>query len=418
MLNLKNALKDGSLEQISRRNIEIDKNEIKKIVEDRSSILESIDKLRQEINEASKKVSQGKMMGICTDEIIDSVKTLKGMLRDAEKKSGEILDYYDKVSLMIPNAPEETVPNGKTDEDNVEIKRWGFIPCFSFVPKNHIELNEKIKVFDFERGVKLSGRGFYLYVNEGALLERALLNYMIDVNLKDGRNLVMHPYIIAKEALTCTAQLPKFEEDLFKVGNNYLISTSEIPLISMHMKEILDLSKGPIRSVACTQCFRKEAGSAGVDGRGIIRSHQFNKVEMTSICKEEEYEHEFKIMLNTAEKILQSLNIPYRILELCTGDLPFASKRTYDIEVWMPGQGRYYECSSISWCGDFQSRRGQIRYTDSEGNIKLAHALNGSGIASSRLMVALLENNQDEKGNIHIPEVLQKYLGFGKINIK
>lgn len=416
MLDIKKEIKNKRIFKLERRGVKLDVNHINKIISERRLLHDYVDEIRHFIKEKSSEVNKNTVDKNKIQEISKEIREKKKLLEKTEEKKRIIDDEYNYIAMRFPNIPDDDIPEGESDLDNVEIFAKHDKKNLNFTPKNHIELNEKIKIFDFVRGAKVAGRGNVFYVDKGAILELALIRYMTDWHIRDNRTIYLTPLIVNKESCECTAQLPKFEEDFFKTkDDDYLISTSEISLVSMFRNEILDLDS-PIRSACPSPCFRREAGSAGVNDRGIIRTHQFNKVEMVSICKEEHSEEEFASMIKTVKEILDTLNIPYRVLNLCAGDLSFAAKKTWDIEVWLPGQDRYYECSSVSHCGDFQARRGKIRYRNKEGKIMLANTLNGSGIATSRLMVALLENNQDDRGNISIPSVLWKYTGFKKIS--
>lgn len=327
------------------------------------------------------------------------------------KKVDEILANLEEIAHSIPNIPDKCVPVGEDENDNVELKKVLTPPSFDFIPKEHFELGEKLNWLDFVRGVKISQSRFCILKNEGALLNRALINYMIDFNIKRGFNLINVPFLVNSKTMFGTGQLPKFKDDMYKVEDEdlYLISTSEIPVTNFYSDEILSSENLPIKMTCYSACFRKEAGSAGRDTRGIIRQHQFEKVELVSITKPEQSNSVFEEMLNCASDLLSSLGLAHRHLMLCTGDLGFSAAKTVDLEVWLPGQNKYREISSVSNCQDFQARRAKIRYKNDKGKNEFVHTLNGSSLAIGRTLVAIMENYQDDKGNIHIPDVLRKY---------
>ncbi|MBK1972329.1 serine--tRNA ligase [Campylobacter sp. TTU_617] len=327
------------------------------------------------------------------------------------KKVDEILENLETIAHSIPNIPDKCVPLGEDENDNVELKKVLTPPSFDFTPKEHFELGEKLNWLDFVRGVKISQSRFCILKNEGALLNRALINYMIDFNIKRGFNLINVPFLVNSKTMFGTGQLPKFKDDMYKVEDEdlYLISTSEIPVTNFYSDEILSSENLPIKMTCYSACFRKEAGSAGRDTRGIIRQHQFEKVELVSITKPDQSDSVFEEMLNCASDLLSSLGLAHRHLMLCTGDLGFSAAKTVDLEVWLPGQNKYREISSVSNCQDFQARRAKIRYKNDKGKNEFVHTLNGSSLAVGRTLVAIMENYQDDKGNIHIPDVLRKY---------
>ncbi|MBK1972998.1 serine--tRNA ligase [Campylobacter sp. TTU-622] len=327
------------------------------------------------------------------------------------KKVDEILENLEEIAHSIPNIPDKCVPLGEDENDNVELKKVLTPPSFDFTPKEHFELGEKLNWLDFVRGVKISQSRFCILKNEGALLNRALINYMIDFNIKRGFNLINVPFLVNSKTMFGTGQLPKFKDDMYKVEDEdlYLISTSEIPVTNFYSDEILSSENLPIKMTCYSACFRKEAGSAGRDTRGIIRQHQFEKVELVSITKPDQSNSVFEEMLNCASDLLSSLGLAHRHLMLCTGDLGFSAAKTVDLEVWLPGQNKYREISSVSNCQDFQARRAKIRYKNDKGKNEFVHTLNGSSLAVGRTLVAIMENYQDDKGNIHIPDVLRKY---------
>ncbi len=338
------------------------------------------------------------------DEIKESIIFEQNEVNRLEKE----LEEY---ALNIPNIPDNEVPEGKDEEDNIEIKRVLTPKEFSFEPKEHWELAQELDWIDFKRGVKLAKSRFSVLKNGAAKLERALINYMLDFNTKRGFSEVCVPYIVNKDSMLGTGQLPKFEDDLFKIEDEklYLIPTAEVPLTNLYRDEILKEDELPILMTSYSACFRKEAGSAGRDTRGIIRQHQFDKVELVSITKPEQSDEVFDKMVECASDLLTSLALPHRLVMLCGGDLGFGATKTIDLEVWLPGQGKYREISSVSNTRDFQARRAKIRYKEGKKN-RLVHTLNGSSLAVGRTLIAIMENYQQEDGTIAIPEVLKEYL--------
>jgi len=382
---------------------------------------EQIRSLKTEVEELkAKKNSASKELGIKKQKGEDISSFLSEMGELSEKITRFDHDISTKEAELkhavasLPNIPMDDVPFSPSPQDNVCIKTWGEKKEFNFPFKNHVELNEHLKMFDFVRGAKTSGSGWPLYVGLGARLEWALLNYMLDTHRKNGFHQIIPPLLVRPEMMYGSGQLPKFESQLFKIKDDdyhlYLIPTSEVPLNGMHYDEILEEDQLPLKYTSYTPCFRREAGAAGAQERGLIRMHQFNKVELFCLTKPEDSDRMFEEMTASAEEVLQGLGIHYRSMLLTTGDMSYAAAKTIDIEVWLPGQNRYYEVSSVSNCTDFQARRSQIRYRPKNEKAQLVHTLNGSGLATSRLMVAILENNQQEDGSILVPKVLHKYL--------
>ena len=387
-------------------------SEIKKLFEKKKELKREIETLQNKRNTFSKEI--GKLIKENkekAEEIKKEVSKIKKEIDLLNEKLKEIENELNNKALNIPNIPDSDVPIGKDENDNVEIKRVGEIPKFDFEIKSHDELGKELNWLDFERGVKLAKSRFTVLKNEAARLERALINFFLDHNREYGFEEIYVPFLVNSETMTATGQLPKFKEDLFKVEEEdlYLIPTAEVPLTNLFRDEIIsDLDK-PIKLTAYTPCFRKEAGSYGKDTKGIIRQHQFDKVELVAITKPEDSDKVFEEMVECASKALEKLNLPYRQVMLCTGDLGFSAAKTIDLEVWIPSQNRYREISSISNTRDFQARRGKIRYKDGKKN-RLAHTLNGSSLAVGRTLVAIMENYQTKDGKIEIPEVLKKYL--------
>lgn len=320
-------------------------------------------------------------------------------------------EKLEQIALAVPNIPDDCVPLGEDEDENVELKKILTPPSFDFGIKEHHDLGEKLNWLDFTRGVKISQSRFCVLKNEGALLSRALVNYMIDFNRSRGFELVNVPFLVNSTTMYGTGQLPKFKDDMYKVENDdlYLISTSEIPVTNLYSNEILTQEELPLKMTCYSACFRQEAGSAGRDTRGIIRQHQFEKVELVSICKPEQSEMMFEEMLTCASDLLSSLGLAHRHLMLCTGDLGFSAAKTVDLEVWLPSQNKYREISSVSNCKDFQARRAKIRFKNDKGKNELVHTLNGSSLAVGRTLVAIMENYQEKDGSIRIPDVLRKY---------
>lgn len=370
-------------------------------------------------NEKSKLVGELKRKGDSAEALMDEVRSIGEKISQIEHALGEVESELITALSHIPNTPFPEVKVSQNKEENEVIKVVGQKPTFDFEPKNHLELNEKLRLFDFERAAKVSGSRWASYRGMGAQLEWALLNTMIDIQLLRGFELWMPPLMVRPQAMFGSGQMPKFEGQFYEMSDKheplYLIPTAEVSLNALHMDEIFDAEELPKKYCAYTPCFRKESGAAGAEERGLIRIHQFNKVEMFAFAKPEESEALFDEMLSIAEEILQALGLHYRLSLLVTGDMSFTAAKTVDIEVWLPGQNRYYEVSSISNCTDYQARRSKIRYKEKGGKPQLIHTLNGSGLATPRLMVALLENNQKADGSVELPPVLAEKLKVHKL---
>ncbi len=365
-------------------------------------------------NEKSRLFGQYKKEGKDVEPLKSELDKLKAEAAEYEARTKDLEARLNSFALTIPNLPDDSVPVGKDEEENVLIKTVLTPAMFDFEPKDHVELGENLGWMDFERAAKISKSRFSILKGEGARLERALINFMIDFNGKRGFELCSVPFIVNADTMQGTGQLPKFEEDLFKIESEeerafYLIPTAEVPLTNLYYDEILDESTLPIKMTAHTPCFRKEAGSAGRDTRGIIRQHQFHKVELVAITKPEQSMAMLDEMVSCASDMLTELGLAHRLMALCSGDMGFSAAKTIDIEVWIPSQQKYREISSVSNCGDFQARRAKIRYKDGKAN-KLTHTLNGSSLAVGRTIVAIMENYQREDGTIEIPSALQKYI--------
>ncbi|MDP3301395.1 MAG: serine--tRNA ligase [Sulfuricurvum sp.] len=367
--------------------------------------------LQAKQNELSKLFGQYKKEGKSTHELKIEVDTNKATLNDLLETQRAAEEALDAIIMRVPNLPDANVPDGADEDDNIEIKKVLTPPSFTYTPKEHWELAEQNGWIDFERGVKLAKSRFSVVLGMGARLERALINFMLDFNRERGFMEVSVPMLVNRRALEGTGQLPKFEDDLFKVEEEelYLIPTAEVPITNLYQDEILNAVELPIKMCGYTSCFRKEAGSGGRDVRGMIRQHQFHKVELVAITRADQSDAVFEDMVACASDLLSALELPHRLVTLCTGDLGFGAARTVDLEVWLPGQNTYREISSVSNTRDFQARRAKIRYKE-EGKNLLAHTLNGSSLAVGRTMIAIMENFQQEDGSIHIPAVLQKYL--------
>ncbi len=382
---------------------------------DRRSILLELDALRHKRNVVSQQVADMKRKGQSSDSLVVEMRDVSSRIKELDRSLAASEEKINKILMELPNIPDSSVPIGKNSLENPVIKKAGKRPDFDFEPAAHWTLGENLKILDFNRASKITGARFPLYFGAGARLERALINFMIDVHtLCHGYTEVLPPFIVNRTSITNTGQLPKFEEDLFKLNglDYYMIPTAEVPVTNIHQGEILDESMLPILYAAYTPCFRSEAGSYGKDTRGLIRQHQFNKVELVKFTKPENSYDELEKLLNNAEEILKRLEISYRVVVLCTGDLGFSAAKTYDIEVWMPAQGVYREISSCSNFEDFQARRANIRFKrKGKKGTELVHTLNGSGLAVGRTVAAILENYQQPDGSIIIPKVLQPYMG-------
>jgi seryl-tRNA synthetase len=403
-------------QKLEARGSDIDLSVFLSIDEKRREVLGKIETLRAERNRASDEIAKMKKEKKEVDpsvfasmkELSSQVKALDEDLKSVEQETNDFL-------LTIPNMPHDSVPVGKTENDNEIVRSWGVAPELSFQPKEHWELGEKLGILDFDRASKIAGSRFSLYKGAGARLERALINFMLDLHTEDHNYTeILPPFIANRTTMTGTGQLPKFEDDLFKLDglDYFLIPTAEVPLTNIFQKEILNEEDLPVYFAAHTPCFRKEAGSYGKDTKGLIRQHQFNKVELVKFSTPETSDDELEGLLKNAEEVLKRLGIHYRVVNLCTGDIGFSAAKTYDIEVWLPGQGVYREISSCSNFGDFQARRAGIRYRKKgEKKTEFVHTLNGSGLAVGRTVVAVLENFQQADGSVLIPEALQHYMG-------
>jgi seryl-tRNA synthetase len=368
---------------------------------------------KAEINKLSKEIGEIKKNKGDATELMAKVASYKAEMEKEASELNEVQNTQTNLLLTIPNLLDASTPVGKSEDENVEIKRWGNPHVFNFKPVDHADLGEKLGMLDFESAAKITGARFVVYQSAVARLERALINFMLDHQGSKGFTEMMTPFIAHERSLIGTGNLPKFRDQLFKLEETdwYLIPTSEVTLTNMKREQIIDESEFPFLYAAYSPCFRSEAGSHGKDVKGLIRMHQFNKVEMVSICSPDQSNEIHQKMVNSACEILEKLNLPYRVIALCSGDIGFASQKTFDLEVWVPSQEKYREISSISNCGDFQARRANIRYRGKDGKVGFAHTLNGSGLAVGRTVVAILENYQQEDGSVKIPEVLWPYMG-------
>ena len=375
------------------------------------------DGLKAEQNAASKQIPAIKKAGGDISEIMAKMNAVKEAIKADEDELAALEARQKALILEIPNVPSATTPIGKDDSENVEIRRWGEPRTFDFEAKAHWDIGADLGILDPETAAKVTGARFHFYKGLGARLERSIINFFLNTHTAHGYTEIFPPFMVNRASMTGTGQLPKFEEDAFKLTNDYfLIPTAEVPVTNMHRDEILDGKQLPICYCAYSACFRAEAGSAGRDTRGLIRQHQFNKVELVKFTKPEESYAELEKLTNDAERVLQLLGLPYRVVALSTGDIGFSSAKTYDIEVWMPSYGRYVEISSCSDFEDFQARRASIRYKDDpKDKAKLVHTLNGSGVAIGRTVAAILENFQNADGSVTVPEVLRPYMGVDKI---
>ncbi len=406
---------------LSKRGITATSAELIKKDTSRRLILTKLQNFKERRNVASKKIGKAKGQGLNVDTIIKEVAELKINIQDLEDEEKAISEDLTKLLSSLPNILSEDTPEGNNEEDNIELRRIGIPNNFDFSPRDHVEIGELLSGMNFKRATRLSGSRFVILNGNIARLERALGAFMLDIHTKEfNYSEVVPPVLVRDIALYGTGQLPKFSEDLFKTTNDlWLIPTAEVPLTNLVADEILSEDELPIRVTALTPCFRSEAGAAGKDTRGMLRQHQFNKVELVSICHPNQSLDEHERMTGAAEEILQRLNLAYRVMTLCAGDIGFAAQKTYDLEVWLPGQGQYREISSCSNCGDFQARRMKTRFRPRDGKgTELVHTLNGSGVAVGRCLIAVMENYQNEDGSISIPEVLIPYMdGLEKITL-
>ena len=417
MLDIKKIENDFEAIKTSLGNRNFDTTILSEILElnkQRKNLITSSESQKAELNKLSREIGELKKNKLDATELMNQVASLKATMEKEATELDEVQLKQTNILLNIPNLPDSTVPVGKSEEENVEAKRWGTPRVFDFTPADHADIGEKLGMLDFEAGARITGARFVVYKAGVAKLERALINFMLDHQGSKGFMEMITPFIAHERSLIGTGNLPKFEDQLFKLHSEqpwYLIPTSEVTLTNIKREQIIEESEFPILYAAYSPCFRSEAGSHGKDVKGLIRMHQFNKVEMVSICAPSQSQEIHQKMIDSSCEILQKLNLPYRALRLCTGDMGFASQNTIDLEVWVPSQNKYREISSISNCGEFQARRANIRFRNKEGKLEFAHTLNGSGLAVGRTVVAILENYQQKDGSVQIPEVLWPYMG-------
>ncbi len=401
-------------EGFRKRGQAIDLSPLLKLDAERRTLLKRIEELRFQRNKASDEIGKLKREGKSADELLAQMKGVSEEIKKLEEDIASVENEGRELLLTLPNLPHESVPAGADEKGNVEVRRWGEIPRFPFEPRPHWEIGEDLEIIDFQRASNIAGARFALLKGAGALLERALINFMLDLHTREhGYTEVLPPFMVNRKSMTGTGQLPKFEDELFKLERDgfYLIPTAEVPVTNIHQGEILQEERLPVYYTAYTPCFRREAGSYGKDTRGLIRQHQFNKVELVKFSRPEDSYEELEKLTRDAEDVLKRLGLPYKVVVLCTGDLGFAAAKTYDIEVWLPGQNAFREISSCSNFEDFQARRAEIRFKTCAGRTEYVHTLNGSGLAVGRTLVAILENYQQKDGTVVIPEMLRPYMG-------
>ena len=403
---------------LGRRGQDVPWDTIQKLSDERRTLTMEVEHLRHELKKGSDDVARLRRAKEPADEAIEAMKQVGEQIKNIEGRLRDTEETLNGLALRIPNLPHRTVPQGTDSAQNVEVRRWGTIPSFSSPPKSHWELGEALGILDFDRAAKIAGARFAVLRGPGAKMERALIDLMLDLHTtQHGYEEILSPVLVNRQTMTGTGQLPKFEDDLFRLRDEdwFLIPTAEVPVTNLHREEMLGEDRLPIRYTACTPCFRREAGSYGKDTRGLIRLHQFNKVELVVFTTPDRSYEELEQLTGHAESILQTLHLPYRVVTLCTGDLGFSSAKTYDIEVWLPSQGQYREISSCSNFESFQARRANIKYRPTGGKKEakpdFVHTLNGSGLAVGRTLVAILENYQQPDGSVLIPEVLRPYMG-------
>lgn len=417
MLDLKYIRSNPEIvsEALAKRNSRISLDDFLALDRQRRDNIQEVEQLKNKRNKVSQEIARLKREKKDAQLLIDEMGQVSARIKELDDKVREVDEQLKNILMNLPNLPHESVPVGESDVDNKEIRRWGTPAEFGFVPKAHWDIGEDLNILDFTAGAKVTGARFTFYRGLGARLERALFNFMLDLHIqKHGYLEIFPPFMVHRRSMEGTGQLPKFEEDAFKVhGTEYfLIPTAEVPVTNLYREEILDADQLPIKHCAYSACFRAEAGSAGRDTRGLIRQHQFNKVELVKFVKPEHSYEELETLVEDAEEVLKELGLPYRVSLLCTGDLGFSSAKTYDLEVWMPSYQKYVEISSCSNFEDFQARRADIKYREgNKGKAQFVHTLNGSGVAVGRTVAAILENYQQEDGSVIIPEKLRPYMG-------
>jgi seryl-tRNA synthetase len=407
---------------LARRGIESTAATILDIDAQRRALQAQLQEMQSRRNSASKEIGARKAKGEDADILITEVNDIKKQMPELEAREGELAAQLEGMLLELPNILDNSVPDGADEDDNELIRSWGEIPQFDFTPRDHVAIGEALGQMDFGLGAKVAGARFVVLQGQLAKLERALAAYMLDLHTVEfGYQETIPPYMVNTQTMTGTGQLPKFAEDLYRADDKWLIPTAEVPLTNIVADEIVDADALPMRLTAYTPCFRSEAGSAGRDTRGMIRQHQFSKVELVSVTRPEDSADEHERMTACAEAVLKGLELPYRVVRLCTGDTGFSARQTYDLEVWLPGQndgkGMYREISSCSNCGAFQARRMKARFRDDQGETQFVHTLNGSGVAVGRAMIAVLENGQQEDGSVRLPDVLHDYMKTDRIAV-
>ena len=407
---------------LARRGLESSAATILDIDAQRRALQAQLQEMQSRRNSASKEIGARKAKGEDADALIAEVNDIKKQMPELEAREGELATQLDGMLLELPNILDNSVPDGADEDDNELIRSWGEIPQFDFTPRDHVAIGEGLGQMDFALGAKVAGARFVVLQGQLAKLERALAAYMLDLHTGEfGYQETIPPYMVNTQTMTGTGQLPKFAEDLYRTDDKWLIPTAEVPLTNIVADEIVDADALPMRLTAYTPCFRSEAGSAGRDTRGMIRQHQFSKVELVSVTRPEDSAKEHERMTACAEAVLKGLELPYRVVRLCTGDTGFSAQQTYDLEVWLPGQndgkGMYREISSCSNCGAFQARRMKARFRDDQGETQFVHTLNGSGVAVGRAMIAVLENGQQADGSVRLPDVLHDYMKTDRIAV-
>ena len=421
MISIEEIRKNTSLvkKKLAKKGDKSSIDNLLKLDKEYRSLITNVNELRSERNIVSKKIASLKKDKLSAKTEINQMKEVGESISNIEKESNKIKKLIDTILLNIPNLPHDSTPNGIGSKDNKLVREYGKLKKTDYKIKNHIELGRDLNLFDFDRAAKISGSGFPLYTNRGAKLERALINYMLDLHsLEFGYVEIFPPFLVNSKSPKTTGNLPKFSEDMYQIENDnlWLIPTAEVPITNIHKDEIISEKNLPIKYVSYSACFRREAGSHGKDTRGFLRLHQFNKVELVKFVKPEKSYEELEALTINAEAVLKSLGLKYRVIELCTGDLSFSAAKCYDIEVWSPAEEKWLEVSSCSNFESFQARRGNIKYRKNDGKTDFLHTLNGSGVATPRLLVALLESHQNKNGSINIPEPLQPYFGSNIID--
>lgn len=415
MLDIKRIRKEPEkVQELLKRRGDISLVSLLEADDKRRALISSSEQLKAKQNADSKQIPLMKKQGLDTSELMAEMKELSDRIKLYDEELSAVDAQISQLLLNIPNIPNENIPIGRNEQDNVEMRKVGEIRTFDFEPKAHWDIGVDRGILDFERAVKIAGARFSMFVGNGARLERALINFMLTLHTSEhGYTEIMPPLMVNRQSMTGTGQLPKFEEDAFNIRNNdcFMIPTAEVPLTNLFGGEILSVDDLPKNMTAYTPCFRAEAGSAGRDTRGLIRNHQFDKVELVKLVHPDQSYNELESLTLNAEEVLKQLKIPYRVIVLCTGDIGFSSAKTYDIEVWMPSYNRYVEISSCSNFEDFQARRANLRFRDTDGQVKFVHTLNGSALAVGRTFAALLENYQNADGSVTIPDVLRHFMG-------